>query len=265
MNFFKSIFTFLCLKRLKTFLLTYFYTLLFDLDPVKDQSQHGFTNKSQLLSKHSQKKKEFIKSSNQKLNFLYLFPFLTMLYCNAETNLFYVYAYLSASLSSKTIKFSNYTTDTQFLFGHRVFHRFFWTQSDTMMEFGLLMTGVIYFLLFSASPLQNKFVMYLFVDRQNENVKIVQSGKGIFVRFENNKVLNHHFSIVLDKAETESIVLYRKRATKFNQIVISILYSSLVAFFLANMFSNWRGTLYDYLTWPITLLASIYLPISNYS
>ncbi|KAH9392075.1 hypothetical protein TYRP_022099 [Tyrophagus putrescentiae] len=97
-----------------------------------------------------------------------------------------------------------------------------------------------------SSPLQNKFVMYLFVDRQNENVKIVQNGK------------------VLDKAETESIVLYRKRATKFNQIAISILYSSLVAFFLANMFSNWRGTLYDYLTWPITLLASIYLPITNF-
>ncbi|KAH9406314.1 hypothetical protein TYRP_013925, partial [Tyrophagus putrescentiae] len=97
-----------------------------------------------------------------------------------------------------------------------------------------------------SSPLQNKFVMYLFVDRQNENVKIVQNGK------------------VLDKTETESIVLYRKRATKFNQIAISILYSSLVAFFLANMFSNWRGTLYDYLTWPITLLASIYLPITNF-
>ncbi len=78
------------------------------------------------------------------------------------------------------------------------------------------------------------------------------------------KVFNNHFLTVLDKAETEAIVVYRKRATKFNKVVISILYSGLIAFFYGNfLFSNWRGTLFDYLTWPITLLVVIYLPISK--
>ncbi len=183
MKFLKNIFIFMRLKRLKISLVTHFHTLLFDLDPVKDQFQHGFINKSQLLTKkHLLKKEKFLKISKQKLNFTYLLPFLTMMYSNAETHLFYAYAYLSASLNSKTMKFSNYTSDTQFLVGHRVFHRSFWTQSDTMMELGLLMTGAIYLLLFFASALEDKFVMYLFVDRQNFNVEIVQGGKGIFTK-----------------------------------------------------------------------------------
>lgn len=105
-----------------------------------------------------------------------------MLYSNFETFFYYGYAYLNAYIKPE-VKFANLTTNTNVLLAHRMLPSTFWTLKDAIMIIGLLMTVSIYEILFAKKGLENKFVMYLFVDKKSGKIEIVQNGKGEFVLF----------------------------------------------------------------------------------
>ncbi len=149
-------------------LFTHFHTIYTDLDPVKNGNIYYFS-RDQLLNRAQHKKLLDKKADYHNNNrFVYLFPLLTMLYIVISDLLYILFFQYKNNVSLMEIPD---------LFSHRISPPQLWCQTDTIFVIAYCMTLSIYFCLLFTSPLEYRWLMFLFVDSKGKNVEIIQNGR----------------------------------------------------------------------------------------
>lgn len=220
-----------------TSLFHYHYVVLFfDLDTVKDVSLYNINMSDLLYQKKKRVKKE--KESSFSINNQYLFSFSVILY-----------TFLDCAYMFYLNGFHYVIEKMPRMFFHLVWPAAFWEFSDIMMAFAIGMCLFMYPSLLTdpllANHFNNKFTMYLEVDKSGGHVIIVCNG------------------VALEEKEAKKIYLFRKRMRTAMPVMMVDIYVIIETFFFYYFYHYWIGTAHDYVMLLCIVLFFFYLCISE--